>query len=169
MHEACRLESRTDIKLIGLDSFQGLPSNISQDDNGIWSPGQFTCTIEDTIRCLEKRGTPASAVTLEKCWYKDLRPERLLELIGEHEPAIVMIDCDAYSSARSALGLLSRIDISECTIFFDDWRLHDIDLNGGGEYRAFHEWLEEHPEYKASRIPAYSRKAEAFTLKKDET
>ena len=165
MIEACRLEGRDDFKFIGLDSFKGLPPKVVCDDGGIWKVGQFSCSLNEALSCLSRRGASAENITLEECWYDELEPSRLKALLGEHRPSIVMIDCDAYSSAVSAIALLDTVSPDEYIIFFDDWKLHDVDLSEGGEYRAFHEWLDKRDNVEAIRINSYSRKAEGFLIK----
>lgn len=164
MMEAARIEGIQNLRIIGLDSFEGLPDRVTQDDNGIWSPGQFTCSLDDALACIEGRGYNSDEIILEKCWYHSLSPERFAELLDDHIPIVIMIDCDAYSSAESALKILNPHLQGQHIIFFDDWRLHDVDLQDGGEFKAFREWLVTRPDLENKKIPAYSRKAEAVAI-----
>ena len=67
-----------------------------------------------------------------------------------------MIDCDLYSSARQALSFCAPLIKDQVIIFFDDWGgggdLHEKNL---GEKKAFDEFLQEHPEFKAKNFGSY--------------
>ncbi len=47
---------------------------------------------------------------------------------------------------------------------FDDWKLYDLDVKGLGEYKSFNEFLDNHPEIKATEIPSYNRKSRSFLV-----
>ena len=38
--------------LYGFDSFEGLPEETSHDDDGMWFPGEFKCSYDQTIKTL---------------------------------------------------------------------------------------------------------------------
>lgn len=154
------------LKTIGIDSFRGLPEKVLDDDGGIWQPGQFTCSFSQMENCMRNRGDDPDQVHFEKAWYDDLTLDRMGELLDGRVPKIIMVDCDAYSSARRALELVTPFLREKTVIFFDDWRLHNVDLEHGGEFRAFEEWLKEHQQFRELSFKSYSRKAEAFIIEK---
>lgn len=163
-HRAARLEDAESLRLLGVDSFKGLPTHVSCEDGGVWEPGQFACSLADTRRCLANRNIESHAVTLIERWYDELSVDHLAAALDGHRIQIAMIDCDAYSSASRALSLITPLLAPIAIIFFDDWRLRDVDLIGGGEYRAFNEWRNVHHSINIQHFPSYSRKSQAFIL-----
>lgn len=162
--DAARAEGASSLRLIGIDSFQGLPGHVAGEDGGVWKPGQFACSQADTYRCLAARDLDPNTITLLSRWYDDLSPEELGDLLSGDRIKILMVDCDAYSSARQALALAMPHLASKAVIFFDDWRLRDVDLLNGGEYRAFNECRARNPGIRVERFQSYSRKSEAFFI-----
>jgi hypothetical protein len=78
-----------------------------------------------------------------------------------------MVDCDAHSSAKLALAFVAPLIVSETFIFFDDWRLNDLDLANGGEYLAFHEFRDAHREFSWRDFGAYNRKSKVLLARRE--
>lgn len=153
------------IQLFGFDSFMGLPPEASQEDGGVWKPGQFACPKQVTIENLSARGVPLNRVHLVEGWYRDtlgLSPDDY----GIERVSVVMMDCDAYSSARLALAFIHPVLANVAAIAFDDWKLNDLDIKGMGEFRAFNEFLSHHAELSIETLPGYNRKSKIFILRK---
>jgi hypothetical protein len=150
--------------MVGFDSFQGLPPDVTREDAGVWLPGQFACSREQTEACLARAGVEPDEVRMVAGWYDGVSPGTVELALGGTKASIVMIDCDAYSSAARALELITPELASKAIIFFDDWRLRNVDLFGGGEYRAFNEWRTRNSGWHLERFKSYSRKSEAFAL-----
>jgi O-methyltransferase len=163
MAKASGLEA-TPIKMIGLDSFEGLPQDVGHEDAGVWLPGQFACSRQSAEQCLSRFGLRIDQVELIGGWYNELTHADLQKVLGDRLASIIMIDCDAYSSAKTALQLITPFLAPKSIIFFDDWRLRNVDLIGGGEYRAFNEWRACNPNWRVEHFKSYSRKSEAFSL-----
>lgn len=163
MSRAAELE-QSPLKMFGLDSFQGLPAGVESEDAGVWLPGEFACSHQQTLECLSRAGMSTSRVNLIRGWYNELTHTDIEKALDGTPASIIMIDCDAYSSAKSALNLITPFVASPFIIFFDDWRLRDVDLAGGGEYKAFNEWRTENPNWTVERFRSYSRKSIAFKL-----
>ena len=144
--------------------FKGLPSDVSNEDGGVWRPGQFACSQEEALRCLSAKRVQPSSYSLIDGWYHDIASVDLGEHLAGRKIAILMVDCDAYSSAKRALELSGPHLAERAIIFFDDWRLNDLDLKDGGEYRAFNKWRVANPHVKVEAFPRYNRKSEAFLL-----
>jgi O-methyltransferase len=163
MSKASALEN-VPFKLIGLDSFEGLPQDVGHEDAGVWLPGQFACSRQSSEKCLSRFGLRLDEVELIGGWYNELTHADLHKVLGDRLASIIMIDCDAYSSAKKALELITPFLAPKSIIFFDDWRLRNVDLIGGGEYRAFNEWRACNPNWRVERFKSYIRKSEAFSL-----
>jgi hypothetical protein len=154
------------VRLFGFDSFKGLPPDIAEDDGGVWKPGQFECPKEIAIENLAAKGVPPSRVCLIEGWYKDtLNPA--VSCLEEKSVSVVMLDCDAYSSSKIALNFIHPFLKDISALFFDDWRLNDLDLKGMGEFRAFNEFLRSHSEFRVSGFGRYNRKSKVFIVRRE--
>lgn len=149
-------------RLIGFDSFRGLPPGVVDEDRGVWRPGQFTCPREMTERRLRDNSVNLQRVTFVEGWYRDTLTAQTRAQHDIREASIVMIDCDAYSSAQLALQFIEPSIRSMTFVFFDDWRLNDLDLYDAGEYRAFHEFRERHRDIQWRNFGAYNRKSKVL-------
>ena len=125
------------VRLIGFDSFEGMPSGAAEEDNGIWKPGQFACAIENTEKFLSNEKVDWSRTFLIKGWFEDTLNDKTTKQYGIRKASIVMIDCDIYSASKAALNYSLPMITDHCILFFDDW-LDDISF---GECRAYSEIL----------------------------
>lgn len=150
-------------KLFGFDSFQGLPPEAALEDGGVWREGQFRCPQERTVEYLRKADVPKDRYILIPGWFADTLTAHNRCLVRA-PVSIVMIDCDAFSSALAALRFIGPLLSPHSIIFFDDWRLNNLDLRGMGEKRAFEIFLRENPTIHAQQIRSYNRKSNAFLL-----
>jgi len=164
MYQAALAERCGGLTFIGVDSFEGLPEEVMSDDYGVWHAGQFRCSQALAISCLQRRGVNLDKVQLYKSWYRDLDKTVLADELSANRIRVVMIDCDAYSSARDALHFVTPYLTGPTVFLFDDWRLHDLDLRNGGEYKAFAEWVDQHPDFVIKPFIRYNRKSEGFVI-----
>ena len=67
--------------------------------------------------------------------------------------AIVHIDCDLYSSTKTALHFITDLIVDGTVIIFDDW-FNFIASPVKGEQRAAPEWLIQNPQI---RLVPYAR------------
>lgn len=152
------------MEFVGLDSFEGLPSTVTNEDGGVWHAGQFACSRSDTLRCLNSMGVDSKRITFVEGWYNEISISYVAQVLDGKKASIILIDCDAYSSAARALQLITPFLAEKCIIFFDDWRLQNVDLLGGGEFRAFNEWRAKNNGFKVRKFKSYNRKSEAFLI-----
>jgi O-methyltransferase len=152
--DQARREAGLSFRLFGFDSFEGLPE-LAPDDQG-WTAGSFRSNYGSTRRRLTSNGIDWSRTVLVKGWFDEtLTPE----LRDEHElvkASTIMIDCDLYSSAKTALEFSAPLIRDEAIIFFDDWDGGSgLAERGEGEARAFGEFLAAHPEFTATEFDSY--------------
>lgn len=113
--------SLDDIRIVGFDSFEGLPPKAeSADDHPEWKQGDFAFPAEHTLDLLEKLGFPVDNVTLVRGFFEEsLTAERQAEL-RDNPASIVTVDVDYCSSTRSALHFLAPILKPGTVFYFDD-------------------------------------------------
>lgn len=123
------------IKYIGIDSFEGLP-----DSSTIWKKGHFNNTTEDSARVnIEKYGKLSSEqLVLIKGWFDNpYVKNRLLEVSSDI--LLVHLDADLGSSTKDALSLIENFLVERSKplyLLFDDWGCHPDEVPD-----AFNEWV----------------------------
>ena len=156
MSRATERVGATDLRLVGFDSFQGMPTGEERDSVWTWQPGQLYSDIKLTRANLRRQGVPLSRVTLVPGWFKDSLTHSTLHGLGIDRAVIIMMDCVLESSTRTALEFCTPLIRDRTVIFFDDWSAAQLAERGMGEARAFGDWLEAHPEMSAVEAPELS-------------
>jgi len=121
----------------GFDSFEGLPESWIRSDTEYYAPGHFSLHGD------ELKNVPKNA-RLVKGYFEDTLPEWVADNPGD--VALVHIDSDLYSSAKTVLNTLMGQIVPGTVIMFDEL----IDFRGSsvyplwreGEWRALVEWLD---------------------------
>lgn len=169
MARASRDVGMADIRLIGFDSFDGLPTAANYEDGGLWTQGQFRTKRRFTDWFLRNQEVDMERVKLVPGWFDDTLNQATRRRLALHKAGIIMIDCDLYSSARAALEFSAPLIRDHTVIVFDDWHAGGLAARNLGEKRAFNEFLEGHPEFVAEQISTgpfsrYSANAEIFLV-----
>lgn len=158
-------------RLVGFDSFQGLPE--ASEDHAVWEEGD--CARIHSWHPLFPEGTPVTPQLtrdlFEACGLPapeivdGLFDETLPEWVPEKIPevAVVHVDCDLYESTRTVLRALAPAFQEGTVLLFDDWYHYKGNPNRG-EARAFHEFLDENPEWGANPYRTYATFCRAFIL-----
>lgn len=152
------------VRLFGFDSFEGLPHDADQEDEGRWRPGSCRSSLPFTTAVLATEGVDLSRVTLVPGWFRDTLNGETIRRHGIRKASVIMIDCDLYSSSKEALTFCGPLIGDHALILFDEWRPHGLDGKHVGERRAFSEFLQERPEFTAEPFGSYTRRAQAFLL-----
>ncbi len=154
--DRARRRAGMSFRLIGFDSFEGLPQLSAEDESLGWEAGWFESDYDRTRRRLSRNGVDWSRTLLVKGWYEEtLTPElrRTHEIV---KASTIMVDCDLYSSTRTVLGFVAPLIQDEAIIFFDDWDGgRGLADRGEGEARAFQEFLAAHPEFSSEDFDTY--------------
>lgn len=150
------------VRLLGFDSFEGLPVEASDDDDGHWRPGSFKSEHEFTMQVLRWEKINLQRVSLTKGFFEStLTAERRAEQ-RITKASVIMIDCDMYLSAKTALEFSAPLIVDEAVIVFDDWfPLADRNL---GEKRAFDEFLQAHHYFEVKEFGTYPPYGKIFVL-----
>ncbi len=97
---------RPDLSIHGFDSFQGLPTRwSSQEDAGAYSTGGKMPQVADNVR-------------LHPGWFKDTLPPFAAQL--DAPVALLHIDCDVYQSTREVLDALAHWLVPGTLVLFDE-------------------------------------------------
>ena len=145
-----------DMRLIGFDSFEGLPAEAAQINPQRWSAGMFACSPEEALANMRRGGVDVERVRLVKGWFDRTLTEATRREHGIERAGVVMLDCDLYSSSRAALDFSAPAIGHAAVLVCDDWRHSGED----GQQRAVREFLEQQGmqaemlgHYRASGMP----------------
>ena len=130
------------MRYVAFDSFQGLPA-LSEEDAATpdFTAGQYAASEQEFRSTLAEHDVPADRVVVVPGWFKDTCTPETRRAHDLRKAAVVWIDADLYSSARTALDFVTPLLQDGTVVVFDDW----FSYRGSpyeGEQRAFREWLE---------------------------
>lgn len=164
MHRALDAAGNRRTRLIGFDSFEGLPPSAATDSGGHWRPGEFASSLEFTSSVLDHERVDWSRVRLVKGYFEEtLTPSRFRQL-AIAKASIIMIDCDLYQSTREALTFCTPAIVDRSVILFDDW--YPLANSNLGEKKAFDEWLVTEPTLAAEPLLEFPPYGKAFSVRR---
>lgn len=165
-YEAAVRQGLGDMVFHGFDSFAGLP-DLEADDRGDnqFFKGQFACSEEAVRANLAKRGMDLTRAQLIKGYYSDTLTDDLRASATRpfRTAAVVMLDCDLYSSTRDALDWLEPYLAEGTVLVFDDWHAYDDDPEQG-QPRALREYLRARGNLGVEHVFDYERHGRVFVL-----
>jgi O-methyltransferase len=150
--DVLREERLEQVRLLGFDSFEGLPPESAEEG---WVPGSYASTLSATRHYLRGRGVDLDRVTLVPGWFKDTLTEETRTSLRLGKVSLVMVDCDIFSASRDALEFAAPNIGRNAVVIFDDWD-SSMKLNVAGQREAFKEFCTAHPDIGASPLPAYA-------------
>ena len=138
-------------KLIGFDSWQGLP----KEAEGVWrhprwTEGQYAFPRKTVEKKFRKIGVtlPDERFQLVDGWFKDTLTKELQQTI--ENLIFVNVDVDLYVSTVTVLDFLTPLLQKGTIIYFDDW--FHLSSEICGERLAFQQWIVKNPEIEYAFI-----------------
>ena len=168
MHDVVQERRLENVRLFGFDSFEGLPDTTGDNTAPLteWQAGDFAMPIEATRRNLTDKGVDWDRVRLVKGFYDDTLAKGPSEY-GIRKAGVIMLDCDLYSSTRTALEFCEPLIQDAAVLFFDDWWPQTLGAEKVGQRQAFEELLSAHPELSTTEIESYQPEyAKAFLVER---
>jgi hypothetical protein len=167
VHDLLERRGRTNSRLFGFDSFEGLPPEANVDDNNIWMPGQYRCPEEFASDFLTKRGVDWQRVALIKGWFSETCKPSTRTQHQMKKAGIIMVDSDLYSSAVEALNFCEPLIGQHTLIIFDEYYPGGRKDRFLGEEKAFAEFLEAKPDITSIELDeSYSFGSRMFLLER---
>lgn len=147
------------VRLIGFDSFQGLPPEAA--DEG-WVPGDFKSSQEATRAYLSSMEVDMRRVTLVEGWFSQTCTPQTKARLDLEKASMIMVDCDIYSASRDVLRYVEPLIRDHAIVICDDWRSTS---NGNrGQSDAFEEFLRDHPQLSAQPLQSYRSLSKIFLV-----
>ncbi|MEL7480270.1 MAG: TylF/MycF/NovP-related O-methyltransferase [Pseudomonadota bacterium] len=166
MNTALEDTGHEDVRLIGFDSFAGMPPG--SDAEG-WEPGWFRSTRGATCRYLKSRGVNLGKTELVEGWFDETLTDDTAESVALEKASVIMIDCDIYSSSKAALWFVAPFIRDEAVLIFDDWGWRSKD-DLIGQREAYSEFLEAFPDIReVERYDAYIPEARIILVERAAT
>lgn len=162
VHRVLRQSGFHNVRLIGFDSFEGMPEEAAEQG---WAPGSFRSTQAATRSYLENQGVDMKRVNLVKGWFRDTLTLQTRERLGYLEPRLIMVDCDIHSATLEVLDFCAPLIPDHAIIIFDDWGWMS-DRGALGQKEAFEAFLAKYPDIEAEALPAYIPQARIFRLRR---
>lgn len=167
VHDLLASRGRTESRLFGFDSFEGLPPEANTQDNNIWMSGQYRCPEDFARDFLNQRGVDWQRIALIKGWFSDTCNAATIERYQMKKAGIIMIDSDLYSSAVEALTFCEPLIHRHALIIFDEYYPGGRDDRFLGEEKAFAEFKDAHPDITATKLnESYSFGSRLFLLER---
>jgi len=130
--------SLSDFQIYGFDSFSGLPeSNHIADKHKHWHKGLYLCKKEILEANIKATGFPLENVHLIEGYFENSLTPELLKKLQEEKmfPSLVIMDCDYYTSTKTATDWLYPLMQSGCIFYFDDiWSFNGHPEHGQIKY-----------------------------------
>ena len=160
MYHALHRAGLPDVRLIGFDSFKGLPREAAGQG---WTPGDYASTIGATKRYLRKSGVPYGKVRLVKGWFSDTLTPKTVARLRLSKASLIMVDSDLYTACKEVLWFCEPLILDRSVIIFDNWGWIP---NPGrvGEREAFVEFFKAFPHFRFHPLPAYMPRARMFLI-----
>jgi O-methyltransferase len=160
MHQVLKKSNLDQVRLFGFDSFEGMPEIAANEDDGQWRPGQFASSLDATKDFMTRKGVDWSRTFLTKGWFSDTLTPDFIEKHKIKKASLIMVDCDIYTSSVETLNFCKPLIKDTSIVIFDDW----IEKEGFGEYRAWTEFLQQNPHFKATEIDTYKPTGKLFQI-----
>jgi hypothetical protein len=167
MYRAATSMNLNKMRFVGFDSFEGMPEQSNHEDENVWNSGDFYSSLANTKVYLSKNGVDMSRVGLVKGWFDDTCNSTTVQQQNIRKVAVINIDCDIYSSTKTALEFCQPFIQDDVVIFFDDWNSYDLAEKGLGERKAFEEFLAVNTQFSARELKnlSYNKESTAFYVK----
>lgn len=164
----CQSLGMDKVHFYGFDSFEGLPPAEGIDEaDGRFFEGQFACSLEEVGKNLADNGMDSSRATLIKGFYEDSLTEALRSEHPFRPASVLMLDCDYYSSTKTAMEWMEPYIEAGTVLLFDDWFSYGDD-NELGQQKALEEFLAAHPHYRVEPLWEFQPHGKAFILRSNE-
>lgn len=151
----------------GFDSFRGLPEPTGIGDEGApWHAGKFAVSRAEVESYLGEFKSDFSRLSLHEGFFSDALFESLAKAVCFAPAALILVDCDLYSSTVPALKFVyDHVLIDGTIVLFDDYNCFNR-ADDRGQRRALAEFLREHPDVCAEPLRPFGWHGQGFYFRR---
>ena len=142
-------------RLVGFDSFRGLPAAAAIEDRGVFVPGEWHCRPFITRENLAARGVDLERVELVEGWFPDTLVEATAQRLQLERTSLVFLDWALGSGTAEALRFVAPLLGARAAFVFPYWAKGELDRHGQGQKAALEAFLARHPELVAEIRPGF--------------
>lgn len=136
-----KITFKMDIRYFAFDSFKGLPKLKSEDTkHARFHEGRYSVNKETFLKNCSDHAVDIKKIICVEGFYENTLTDSIKKNLELSSAAIIMIDCDLYSSTKLVLNFITPLLQKGTVIIFDDWFCHKGSINEG-EQKATAEWL----------------------------
>lgn len=164
--QAAQAYGLDNMRFFGFDSFAGIPpiSGVDEIADAPFYEGQFAWPLERVTNDLDKRGLDWDRCELIQGYFENSLTSKTRSKFNMQHAAVALIDCDLYHSAAAALDFLTELVVDGSILIFDDWNAFDR-ISTRGERRAFSEFMDMNPQWRAEPWFSYGLYGQVFVLR----
>jgi O-methyltransferase len=154
----------SDFHFHGFDSFAGLPEPVGI-DKGEWSAGQFAVSKEQVERYLTEYAADFSTISLHEGFFSDQLFADLKNRVSFRHAALILVDCDLYSSTVPVLHFIANYLVEGTILLFDDYNCFKA-ADDRGQRRALKEFLQKYPGIHVEPLRPFGCNGQGFHIKR---
>jgi hypothetical protein len=156
------------MRFFGFDSFEGLPApsgiDAADSQKDSFVRGAYSASKNYVEGWLKGLGADMGAITLVEGFFDRTLTPQLREKFRLRRCALCVIDCDLYASTKDALAFVEPLLAEGTIVLFDDWRSY-ANSPEAGEQRAWREFLQAHPRFKAEPFTEFHDHGMGFVVR----
>jgi O-methyltransferase len=171
MNRASRAVGLESLRMYGFDSFQGLPEVAGAESGGLWQPGWLRAEYGLVREHLTRNGIDWGRTTLVPGWFEETLGPGLAHELGIKKAGIIMIDCEIYSAALTAVTFCAPLIRDRAWVFLDGWNRKGAVAKAStysgvlGERRALAEVLAANPDLQVEEeLSPYKRASKVLLV-----
>lgn len=150
-------------RLLGFDSFEGLPQPQLDVEAAAFEKGEFCGTYDAVTKNFDRWKTDLSRIRLHKGFYSDELFGRVRQSEELPPISICLIDVDLYESCVPVLNFIHDRLVAGSILLFDDYNQLGED-NRSGERRALLEFEARNPSFRKEHLFNYGWEGVAFRV-----
>lgn len=160
------LKIKQNIRYFAFDSFEGLPKMSEEEKlHSRFHEGRFKSSKNYFLDNCKNNNINLNKIVICEGFYEKSLTNDFLKSNKLKAAAIVMIDCDLYSSTKAVLNFITPLIQDGSIIIFDDWFCYKGAVDRG-QQKATNEWLQNNKNIKLYEFARYGIAQKAFVVSK---
>jgi O-methyltransferase len=150
----------------GFDSFQGLPAPTGVGDEGApWPAGAYAVPRWQVEKYLGEFKGDFQRISLHEGFFSDELFASFKEKVDFRRAALVLVDCDLYSSTVPVLRFIRDYLADGTIVLFDDYNCFNA-ADERGQRRALSEFLTKYPDVRAEPLRPFGWHGQGFRIRR---